>query len=333
MSKIKVGINGFGRIGRAVTRIAETNDNIEIVHINTRKTPNETLSYLLKYDSVYRTFDKSVKAQNDGIEIDGRKIKTSLADDPANIPWAESDVQIVIDATGAFLKKNQLQGHLKNSVKKVILSAPAKDDEIFHIVLGVNEIDQSQSIISNASCTTNCAAPMLKILHDNFKIVRGYLTTTHAYTISQSLLDDAAKKPDRGRAAALNIIPSTTGAAKAVGKVVPELKGKMNGISLRVPVPTGSFVDIVAIVENATTKDEINSIFKMQSLDQMKGILGYTDDVIVSSDIIGSPYSAIFDSNYTDVIEGTFVKIYGWYDNEWGYSCRLVDLASKLELT
>ncbi|MDP4010994.1 MAG: type I glyceraldehyde-3-phosphate dehydrogenase [Candidatus Roizmanbacteria bacterium] len=332
MSKIKVGLNGFGRIGRAVTRIAEGDDSFEIVHINTRKTPNKTLAYLLKYDSVYRTFNKSVKATEDGIEIDGRTITTSLRADPAEIPWGGAEVQVVIDATGAFVTKSDLSKHLRDTVKKVILTAPAKDDDTFHVVLGVNEIDQSQQVISNASCTTNCAAPLISVLHNNFKIIRGYLTTAHAYTATQSLLDDAAKSPDRGRAAALNIIPSTTGAAKAVGQVIPELKGKMNGIALRVPVPTGSFVDITAVVEKETTPEEINSLFKKESEGALKGILGYAEDIIVSSDIIGSTYSSIFDPNYTDVIDGTFVKVYGWYDNEWGYSSRVVDLVKKLSL-
>ncbi|MDA1317000.1 MAG: type I glyceraldehyde-3-phosphate dehydrogenase [bacterium] len=330
MSKLKVGLNGFGRIGRTVTRIAEGNDLFEIVHINTRKTPNQTLAYLLKYDSVYRTFEKQVKATEDGIEIDGRTITTSMRADPSEIPWADAEVQVVIDATGSFTKKPDLEKHLRGTVKKVILSAPATDDETFHIVLGVNELDKNQTVISNASCTTNCAAPLFSVLHRNFKIIHGYLTTAHAYTATQSLLDDAAKSPDRGRAAALNIIPSTTGAAKAVGQVIPELKGKMNGISLRVPVPTGSFVDITAIIEKETTPEEINSIFKKESEGALKGILGYAEDVIVSSDIIGSSYSSIFDPNYTDVIDGTFVKVYGWYDNEWGYSSRLVDLVKKL---
>jgi len=332
MSKIKVGLNGFGRIGRAVTRIAEGNELFEIVHINTRKTPNKTLAYLLKYDSVYRTFDKEVKAIEDGIEISGRTITTSICADPAQIPWGDAEVQVVIDATGAFVTKSDLSQHLRNTVKKVVLTAPAKDKETFHVVLGVNELDQNEQVISNASCTTNCAAPLFSVLHNNFKIIRGYLTTAHAYTATQSLLDDAAKSPDRGRAAALNIIPSTTGAAKAVGIVIPELKGKMNGMSLRVPVPTGSFVDITAVVEKETTPAEINSIFKKESEGALKGILGYVEDIIVSSDIIGSSYSSIFDPNYTDVIDGTFVKIYGWYDNEWGYSSRIVDLVEKLQL-
>lgn len=326
MSKIKVGINGFGRIGRAFTRIAALRDTFEVVHINTRKTTNEMLAYLLKYDSVYRTFDKSVKAVTDGIVIDGRTVKTSQCADPSEIPWEESGVEIVVDATGAFTTTEKLQPHLKGTVKKVVLTAPAKDQETFHVVLGVNEVDHSQSIISNASCTTNCAAPLFKVLHESLGVVRAHLTTAHAYTQTQSLMDDAGKTEERSRAAALNIIPSTTGAAKAVGKVIPELKGKMDGIALRVPVPTGSFTDITAVVEKETTAEEINAFFKKASEGELKGILGYTEDIIVSSDIIGSTYSAIFDPHYTKVIDGTFVKIYGWYDNEWGYSTRLVDL-------
>ena len=326
MSKVKVGINGFGRIGRAFARIASLRDTFEVVHINTRKTPNEMLAYLLKYDSVYRTFDKTVKATEDGIEVDGMKITTSRSADPSEIPWEAAGVEVVVDATGAFTTAEKLKPHLRGMVKKVVLTAPAKDDETFHVVLGVNEVDHSKNVISNASCTTNCAAPLFKVLHESFGVVRAHLTTAHAYTQSQSLMDDAGKNEERSRAAALNIIPSSTGAAKAVGKVIPELKGKMDGIALRVPVPTGSFTDITAVVEKETTAEEINEVFKKASEQELKGILGYTEDVIVSSDIIGSTFSSIFDPHYTKVIDGAFVKIYGWYDNEWGYSTRLVDL-------
>lgn len=333
MSKIKVGLNGFGRIGRAITRIStETNAFFDIVHINTRKTPNKMLAYLLKYDSVYRNFNHDIKALEDGIEVDGRKITTSLCADPAEIPWGEAQAELVIDATGAFTKKEQLKAHLKDGVRKVILTAPAKDTETTHVVLGVNdnEIDfQNENIISNASCTTNCAAPLFKVLHNEFGVVRGYLTTAHAYTQSQSLLDDAGKNEERSRAAAINIIPATTGAAKAVGKVIPDLQGKMDGIALRVPVPTGSFVDLTVVLEKDTNAEEINKKFKEYSENQMKGYLGYSEDVIVSSDIVGSSFSSIFDPNYTNVLDGRFVKIFGWYDNEWGYSSRIVDLVKK----
>ena len=333
MGKIKLGLNGFGRIGRAVTRIASQRDTYEITHINTRKTSNEMLAYLLKYDSVYRTFGKTVKAVENGIEIDGRLVTTSQSPDPTSIPWEQTGVEMVMDATGAFVKKEQLQAHIRGSVRKVILTAPAKDHETTHVVLGVNDDVvnlKEETIVSNASCTTNCAAPLFKVLSKELGVKLGYLTTAHAYTQTQSLLDDAGKTEERSRAAALNIIPSTTGAAKAVGQVIPELKGKMDGIAIRVPVPTGSFVDITALVERPTTIEEINSLFKRYSEQEMKGILGYTEDVIVSSDIIGSSFSSIFDPNYTNVLDGTFVKIFGWYDNEWGYSMRLADLVERM---
>lgn len=333
MTKRKVGLNGFGRIGRAVTRIAHASDSFEIVHINTRKTPNEMVAYLLKHDSVYRTFGSSVRAVEKGIEVDGRLITTSLSPEPSQIPWDVAGAEIVVDATGAFTKKPDLEKHLHGTVKKVVLTAPAKDTETFHVVLGVNEIDQTQQVVSNASCTTNCAAPLFKVLHENLTVSRAHLTTVHAYTISQSLLDDAGKNEERSRAAGLNIIPATTGAAKAVAKVIPDLAGKVDGVALRVPVPTGSFTDITAVVEKETTAEEINSMFKKASESgPLKGVLGYAEDVIVSSDIIGSPFSSIFDPHYTKVIDGTFVKVYGWYDNEWGYSCRIVDLVSQLEI-
>lgn len=332
MGKIKVGLNGFGRIGRAVARIAASRDTFEIVHINTRKTPNRTLAYLLKYDSVYRTFGHEVKEHESGITIDGRLITTSQCAEPAEIPWESAGVDVVMDATGAFTKKEQLMAHIRGSVKKVILTAPAKDHETTHVVLGVNDAAvnfQEEQVISNASCTTNCAAPLFKVLQDRFGIVRGYLTTAHAVTLTQSLLDDAGKTEERSRAAFMNIIPSTTGAAKAVGQVIPELKGKMDGIAIRVPVPTGSFVDITAILSQETTAEEVNRAFEEAAAGAMRGIIGVTHDVIVSSDIIGSSYSTIFDPNYTNVIDGTFVKIFGWYDNEWGYSVRLADLVER----
>lgn len=333
MKKLKVGLNGFGRIGRAFTRIALSRDAFDIVVVNTRKTPNAMMSYLLQYDSVYRKFAHEVKEEVDGLSINGKKIVTLLNDKPENIPWEKYGVDVVVDATGAFTKKPDLLKHLKGTVKKVVLSAPAKDDETPFVVLGVNDDKfdfATSTAISMASCTTNCSAPMFKVLNDNFKIVSGFLTTTHAITISQSLLDDAGKKENLSRAAFINIIPSTTGAAKAVAKVIPELKGKVDGMSLRVPVATGSITDISAIVEKPTTAEEINKKFKEASVGSMKGILGYEDRVLVSSDYIGSPYSCIFDANYTKVVGGTLVKVFGWYDNEWGYSTRLVDFVEKL---
>ena len=333
MKKLKVGLNGFGRIGRAFTRIALTKKSFEIVAINTRKTQTSIMAYLLAFDSVYRKFGMEVKEEQNGISVNGKKILTLLNDKPENIPWDKYGVDVVVDATGAFTKKVDLEKHLKGSVKKVVLTAPAKDEEIPFVVLGVNDKTfdfKKETIISNASCTTNCSAPMFKVINDNFKVVSGFLTTTHAMTISQKLLDDAGKNAGGSRAAFINIIPSTTGAAKAVARVIPELKGKVDGMSLRVPVATGSITDISIIVEKSTTAEEVNKKFKEASETSMKGILGYEERVLVSSDYIGSPFSCIFDANYTKVVNGNLVKIFGWYDNEWGYSTRLVDLVEKL---
>ncbi len=332
MKKVKVGLNGFGRIGRAVTRIALDSGAFEIVAINTRKTPPDMLAYLLQYDSVYRKFDKKVEAKENSIVVDGYEIPTTMIADIAEIPWDKYGAEVVIDATGAFTKKEDLIKHIKGSVKKVLLTAPAKD-ETTHVVLGVNDeaVDwKNEQIISNASCTTNCAAPMFKVLQEEFGVEMGYLTTVHAYTATQSLVDESNKKPDRSRAAALNIGPSTTGAAKAVGKVIPSLKGKLDGMSVRVPVPTVSFTDISAVMKKDVTADEINAAFKKYAQGAMKDILGYETAPLVSSDFIGDTHSCIFDASYTKVMNGKLVKIFGWYDNEWGYSCRIVDLVKKV---
>lgn len=333
MKRLKVGLNGFGRIGRAFTRIALKKNSFDLVAVNTRKTSNKMMAYLLQFDSVYRKFELGVKEETGGISVDGKQIATTQGDDPAQIPWEKYGVDVVVDATGAFNKKEELKKHLRGSVKKVILTAPAKDEETPHLVLGVNDNNfdfNTQDVISNASCTTNCASPMFKVLDDNFKIVSGFLTTDHAYTQTQPLLDDTSKSPDRSRAAGLNIVPTTTGAAKAVVKTLPNLEGKIDGMAIRVPVPTVSFSDISAVVEKTTTIEEVNSAFKQASETSMKGILAYETEVLVSSDYIGSPYSCIFDANYTKVINNNFVKIFGWYDNEWGYSVRLVDLVERL---
>lgn len=333
MKRLRVGLNGFGRIGRAFTRIALVKDLFDLVLINTRKTPNQMLAYLLQYDSVYRKFEMEVKEEIDGITVNNKKIYTSLSATPEEIPWEKYGVDVVVDATGAFTKRIDLEKHLKGTVKKVILTSPSKDEETPHVVLGVNDnqIDwQNEKIISNASCTTNCVSPMLKVLNDNFKIISGFLTTVHAITMSQSMLDDAGKNPERSRAAFLNIIPSTSGAAKAVIKTIPELKGKIEVGAIRVPVPTVSLSDISVYVEKNTTVQEVNQAFKKASEEGMKEILKYEEKILVSSDYIGSPYSCIFDANYTKVINGNLVKVYGWYDNEWGYSSRLVDLVTKL---
>lgn len=333
MKRIRVGINGFGRIGRAFTRIATSRNSFDIVAINTGKTTPDMLAYLLQYDSVYRTFDKKVTVTENGISIDSHIIQSYNIRDPKEIPWGKHDVDIVVDCTGAFKTREDLGKHIKDSVKKVLLTAPTKDDTIPMIVLGVNEdqLDFAQNdIISNASCTTNCAAPLFKVLHNAFGIKSGFLTTTHAYTSSQALLDNTGKTKAMSRAAALSIIPSTTGAAKAVASIIPALKGKVDGMAMRVPTPTGSFTDVSAVVAKKTTAEEINSLFKKESETTMKGILGYATEALVSADYIGSSYSSIFDSNYTKVIDDTLVKIFSWYDNEWGYSTRLVDVVERL---
>ena len=333
MRRLKIGLNGFGRIGRSFTRIALKRNSFEIAVINTRKTSNKMLAYLLQYDSIYRKFDLNIKQEIAGISADGKNIATTLADDPVQIPWEKYGADIVIDATGAFTKKEELKKHLRGSVKKVVLTAPANDDETPHLVLGVNDQEfdfKTCDVLSNCSCTTNCASPMFKIIDDNFKIVSGFLTTAHAYTQTQPLLDDTGKSPDRSRAAGLNIVPTTTGAAKAVVKTLPHLAGKIDGMAVRVPVPIVSFSDVSAVVEKPTTSEEVNQAFKNASETTMKGILAYEKEVLVSSDFIGSPFSCIFDANYTKVINGNFVKVFGWYDNEWGYSTRLADLVEKL---
>ena len=333
MKKIKVGLNGFGRIGRAFTRIAMERGTFEIVAINTRKTEPDMMAYLLQYDSVYRRYGKKVQVVDGGIAIDGVKVPTLLTADVAAIPWDQYGAQVVVDATGAFTKKEDLMKHVKGSVKKVLLTAPSKDKETTHVVLGVNDdkIDwQNEQVISNASCTTNCAAPMFKVIEDTFGVEMGYLTTVHSYTATQSLVDEANIKPDRSRAAALNIGPSTTGAAKAVAKVIPSLAGKLDGMSVRVPTPTVSFTDISAVMKKDVTPEEVNAAFKKASEGSMKNVLSYETAQLVSSDFIGDTHSCIFDANYTKVINGKLLKIFGWYDNEWGYSSRIVDLVEKV---
>jgi len=333
MKRIKVGLNGFGRIGRAFTRIAFERDTFDIVAINTRKTPPDMLAYLLQYDSVYRTYGKKVTAKENAISIGGTDVPTTMVAEIKDIPWETYGVDVVVDATGAFTKKADLMQHIHGSVKKVLLTAPSKDQETTHVVLGVNDDAinwKDEQVISNASCTTNCAAPMFKVLEKEFGVEMGYLTTVHSYTAKQSLLDESNKKPDRSRAAALNIGPSTTGAAKAVGKVIPSLKSKLDGMAVRVPTPTVSFTDISAVMKKDVTAEEINAAFKKYSEGAMKGLLGYETVSLVSSDFIGSPFSCIFDANYTKVINGRLAKVFGWYDNEWGYSTRIFDLVEKV---
>ncbi|WP_018545746.1 type I glyceraldehyde-3-phosphate dehydrogenase [Streptomyces sp. LaPpAH-108] len=326
---IRVGINGFGRIGRNYFRaLLEQGADIEVVAVNDLG-DTATTAHLLKYDTILGRLKAEVTHTADTITVDGHTIKVLSERNPADIPWGELGVDIVIESTGIFTKRDDAAKHLAGGAKKVLISAPAKDEDIT-IVMGVNQdkYDPAKDhVISNASCTTNCVAPMAKVLDENFGIVSGLMTTVHAYTNDQRILDFPHKDLRRARAAAENIIPTTTGAAKATALVLPQLKGKLDGIAMRVPVPTGSATDLVVELQREVTKDEVNAAFKKASEDgSLKGFLTYTEDEIVSSDIVGDPSSCTFDSSLTMVQEGNTVKILGWYDNEWGYSNRLVDL-------
>ncbi|MFE5888543.1 type I glyceraldehyde-3-phosphate dehydrogenase [Streptomyces sp. NPDC056468] len=325
---IRVGINGFGRIGRNYFRaLLEQGVGIEIVAVNDLG-DTATTAHLLKYDTILGRLKHEVTHTADSITVDGHTIKVLSERNPADIPWGELGVDIVIESTGIFTKKDDAAKHLAGGAKKVLISAPAKDEDIT-IVMGVNENKYDPAnhhVISNASCTTNCVAPMAKVLDENFGIVKGLMTTVHAYTNDQRILDFPHKDLRRARAAAENIIPTTTGAAKATALVLPQLKGKLDGIAMRVPVPTGSATDLVVELSREVTKDEVNAAFKKAAEGELQGYLSYTEDEIVSSDIVSDPSSCTFDSSLTMVQEGTSVKILGWYDNEWGYSNRLVDL-------
>ncbi len=324
---IRVAINGFGRIGRNFFRACYGNENIEIVGINDL-TDAYTLAHLLKYDSVHGKFKGDVKAKEDAIEVDGKEIKITSIKDPEQLLWKDLNVDIVIEATGIFRDREGAGKHLKAGAKKVIISAPGKSPDIT-IVLGVNEENynpKEHHIISNASCTTNCLAPVVKVLNEEFGVEKGYMITVHAYTNDQRILDLPHKDLRRARAAAVNIIPTTTGAAKAVGEVLPEMKGKLDGSARRVPVADGSLVDLTVILNKETTGEEINQKMKEASEGKLKGILEYTEDPIVSQDIVGNPHSSIFDGLSTKVIGGNLAHIVAWYDNEWGYSNRLKDL-------
>ncbi|MBA7565514.1 Glyceraldehyde-3-phosphate dehydrogenase [subsurface metagenome] len=333
MPKIKVAINGFGRIGRNAFKIALDKPNLEIVGLNDL-TDTKTLAHLLKYDSTQGKFEGSISYDDDGIIVNGKKIMVSAERNPANIPWAETP-DVVIESTGIFRNKESEKGgygdHLKNGAKKVILTVPSKDTIDNIIVLGVNDdaLRPGDECISNASCTTNCLAPIVKVLNDKFGIENGLMTTIHSYTNDQSILDLPHSDLRRARSAAISQIPTTTGAAKAVGKVIPELKGKMDGMAIRVPTPTGSLVDLVVNLKVETTKEEINAAMKEAAEGPMKGILEYTEDPIVSVDVIHNPHSSIFDALST-IVNGKTVKVLSWYDNEWGYSYRVVDLIEKL---
>ncbi|MEU6086137.1 type I glyceraldehyde-3-phosphate dehydrogenase [Streptomyces sp. NPDC047085] len=326
---IRVGINGFGRIGRNYFRaLLQQGADIEVVAVNDLG-DTATTAHLLKYDTILGRLKQEVTHTADTITVDGHTIKVLSERNPSDIPWGELGVDIVIESTGIFTKREDAAKHLEGGAKKVLISAPAKDEDIT-IVMGVNQdkYDPAKDhVISNASCTTNCVAPMAKVLDENFGIVSGLMTTVHAYTNDQRILDFPHKDLRRARAAAENIIPTTTGAAKATALVLPQLKGKLDGIAMRVPVPTGSATDLVVELQREVTKDEVNAAFKKASEDgALKGFLAYTEDEIVSSDIVGDPASCTFDSSLTMVQDGNTVKVLGWYDNEWGYSNRLVDL-------
>ncbi len=324
---VKVAINGFGRIGRNFLRACVGNEEIEIVGINDL-TDAHTLAHLLKYDSVHGRFNGTVEAKGNSIVVNGKEIEVTAIKDPAQLPWKDLGVDVVIESTGVFRDREGAGKHLEAGAKKVIISAPGKNPDLT-VVLGVNEDQydpEKHHIISNASCTTNCLAPIAKVLNNEFGIVKGYMVTVHAYTNDQRILDLPHKDLRRARAAAVNIIPTTTGAAKAVGEVLPELKGKLDGTARRVPVADGSLVDLTVVVEKETTEEEINAKMKEYAESSMKGILEYCEDPIVSQDIVGNPHSSIFDALSTKVIEGNFVHVSSWYDNEWGYSNRLKDL-------
>ncbi|GAA2428430.1 type I glyceraldehyde-3-phosphate dehydrogenase [Streptomyces sp. NPDC051041] len=325
---IRVGINGFGRIGRNYFRaLLEQGADIEIVAVNDLG-DTATTAHLLKYDTILGRLKQEVSHTEDTITVDGRTIKVLSERNPADIPWGELGVDVVIESTGIFTKKEDAEKHLAGGAKKVIISAPAKNEDVT-IVMGVNQDKYDPAnhhVISNASCTTNCVAPMAKVLDENFGIVKGLMTTVHAYTNDQRILDFPHKDLRRARAAAENIIPTTTGAAKATALVLPQLKGKLDGMAMRVPVPTGSVTDLVVELSREVTKEEVNAAFQKAAEGELKGILEYTEDPIVSSDIVNAPASCTFDSSLTMVQEGKNVKVIGWYDNEWGYSNRLVDL-------
>lgn len=334
---IRVAINGFGRIGRLTLRgMMERSDEFEVVAVNDL-TDNRTLATLFKYDSIHRRYAGSVEYDDQYLTVDGKKILALAEPNPSKLPWKENKIDVVIESTGIFTaratsKKPGYDTHLEAGAKNVILSAPAKDEPDLTVVLGVNDdqVTPDMKCISNASCTTNCLAPVAKVLHDTFGIESGLMTTIHGYTNDQPTLDFPHKDLYRARAAAQNIIPTTTGAAKAVGLVIPELKGKLTGIAMRVPVPTGSVVDLTANLSKDADKDAINAAMKAAADGPMKGILYYVEDPIVSSDVIGDPHSSLFASDFTQVLGGKMVKVVSWYDNEWGYSCRTVDLAAKL---
>jgi len=326
--KVRVGINGFGRIGRNVFRAGYKNDTIEFVGVNDLPVPVNVLGHLLKYDSILGELKAKIETKENSILVDGEELKVMSFKNPAEIPWKDLGVEIVIESTGIFREKEKAEVHMKAGAKKVVISAPAKNEDIT-IVLGVNEGMYEPSkhhVISNASCTTNCLAPIAKVIMDNFGITHGVMTTIHSYTNDQKILDLPHKDLRRARAAAISMIPTTTGAAKALGLVLPQLKGKLDGLAIRVPTPNVSLVDLVCEVTRDVTKEEVNKAFETAALGELKGIMEYCETPLVSKDFNGNPHSAIVDALSTYVVNKRLVKTLGWYDNEWGYSCRVVDL-------
>jgi glyceraldehyde 3-phosphate dehydrogenase len=328
---VKVGINGFGRIGRNVVRAALHNPNVEFVAANDL-TDTKTLAHLLKYDSILGPLKEPVTVDGDTISVAGKKIKVFATKDPSQIDWSSVGAQVVVESTGKFTDAKEARKHIHGTVKKVIISAPAKNEDVT-IVLGVNDSaydPTKHNVLSNASCTTNCLGPVVKVLHEKFGIEKGSMTTIHSYTNDQNVLDFPHKDLRRARAAALNMIPTTTGAAKAIGLVLPELKGKLDGYAMRVPTPDVSVVDLVAVLSKPATTDQVNSALKEAAEGELKGILDYTEDPVVSSDMLGNPASSIVDAGLTKVLDGNLAKVVAWYDNEWAYSVRVVDLIEFL---
>ena len=326
---IKVGINGFGRIGRLVLRVGLKSKNIELVAVNDLF-ETKTLAHLLKYDSVHGIMDETIETLDKSFLAGGKEIKTFAEKEPSKLPWKDLGVDIVVEASGKFTEYEKCKPHLDAGAKKVIITAPPKGETpVKSIVMGVNESiydTKTDHIISNASCTTNCIVPVAKVLHENFKIKRGYMTTIHAYTNDQKILDAPHKDLRRARAAAMSMIPTSTGAAKMIGVIFPELKGKIDGSAIRVPTPDVSLVDFACVVDKETSKEEVNAVFKKACAGPMKKYIQYLTEPLVSIDFTGNPYSAIFDSNITSVTDKTLVKVFAWYDNEYGYTCRVIDL-------
>ena len=330
MAAIPVAINGFGRIGRLVLRAALQRGKVEVKAINDL-TDAATLAHLLKYDSIHGRFAGTVEAGKDQLIVNGKAIRITSERSPAALPWKELGIQVVVESTGLFTERDKAAAHLQAGANKVLISAPAKGEDIT-VVLGVNDaaLKPEHQIISNASCTTNCLAPMAKVLHQHFGIVRGMMNTIHSYTNDQNILDLPHKDLRRARAAALSMIPTTTGAAVAVGKVLPELKGKLDGLSVRVPTPDGSLTDLTALLSRSVTKEEINAAFKEAAEGELKGYLEYSEEPLVLADIIGNPASCVFDALSTNIVDGNFIKVLGWYDNEWGYANRCAELLERL---